>query len=189
METYYKLNNFPEKIIQDIKQSWIDNDWKIIIDTYKSQFFHYRLDRSKKVYEHFPECDKIEFYEQIPGVKNRPHSDRGRFAAINIPVEVDYANSFFYIGKYFDLAEYSRDFGPKVVTQGNKSNKLGQPVFYKYDEKLMEKYNLRTPVIFDTKVPHGGVNTDCPTRRIIASISYQQYTYEQVLGMISPEWF
>ena len=189
-ETYHILENFPIEILQGLKQCWIDNDWKEVKDIHKSKFFHYVLDKSHPIYEHFPGCGAVEFYKQIPGVYNSPHLDRGRWCAINIPIEVDFQNSYFYIGKHFLLKKYQpeeRNLGTDAYQ--HKSTYDGPIGFYHWDDNLMEKYNLEKPVVFSTKVPHGGVNTESKTSRIIASVGYKQYTYEQLLNMLPPEWF
>lgn len=188
-ETYQILENFPKKLIEDLTQCWKDNDWEEVKDIYKSRFFHYLLDNSHPLYDSFPDCVKIEFYEQIPGVLNSPHLDRGRWCAINVPIEVDFENSYFYVGKHFFLEKYQKDDKDSAAIYRHKASTDGPTGFYYWSDTLMEKYNLEKPVIFSTKVPHGGVNTDSSTRRIIASISYVKYTYEQLLNRLPPEWF
>ena len=189
-ETYHILENFPTKILEGLQQCWKDNDWEEVKDIHKSKFFHYVLDSSHPIYNNFPNCTKIEFYKQIPGVLNSPHLDRGRYCAINLPIEVDFENSYFFIGKHFLLKKYEfEDRNLETDAYHHKSTLKGPIGFYLWDDNLMEKYNLKRPVVFSTKVPHGGVNTDSKTRRVIASVGYADYTYEQVLNMISPEWF
>ena len=189
-ETYHILENFPSEILQGLKQCWKNNNWAEVKDIYKSKFFHYVLDNSHSIYENFPGCAAVEFYEQIPGVLNSPHLDRGRWCAINIPIEVDFQNSYFYIGKHFLLKKYQPE-ERNLETDAYQHNAgyRGPNGFYHWDDRLMEKYNLENPVVFSTKVPHGGVNTKSKTNRIIASIGYVDYTYEQLLNMLPPEWF
>ena len=182
METYYKLNNFPKNIIQDFLQCWTDNKWEKVVDTYKGRNFKYNLAKSNIIYKNFVGCSKIEFYQQPAGGVGLPHQDRHRLCAVNIPIEVDYSNSYFFIGKSFDQKKY------KQIPVDRKSKETATSM-YMYDDKKMLKYNLEKPIVFDTNVPHGGSNTESNTRRIIASVTYLDYTYEQVLNMLPPEWF
>ena len=53
----------------------------------------------------------------------------------------------------------------------------------------MEKYNLEHPVLFSTKVPHGGNNRRATSYRTIVSIGATNRKYEEVIHRLPPEWF
>ena len=53
----------------------------------------------------------------------------------------------------------------------------------------MDKYNLEHPVLFSTKVPHGGNNRRAKTHRTIVSIGATNRKYEEVIHRLPTEWF
>lgn len=188
-QTYHILHNFPSEIQQQILDVWKAQQWKEVKEVVNNKFWHYVLDNSNKLYEHFPYMDCIEYYEVAPGMRNSPHLDRGRWCALNFPVEVDYDNSFFHCGKYFWLGHYKLDEEKVAKGYTHTAGEKGPKGFYLWEENLMDKYSLEKPVFFSTKVPHGGDNKKSNTKRVICSIGCTNYTYDQVIHMLPPEWF
>jgi len=189
-QTYHVLNNFPQDIMQEIMRVWKDQNWKEVKEVVPYRFWHYVLEKDHPLKRHFEFMDAIEYYEVAPGFKNSPHLDRGRWCAINIPVEVDTENSFFHCGKYLWLGHYELD---PSKNDGNSylhaAGEKGPKGFFLWDDDLIEKYNLEKPVLFNSKVPHGGDNIHATTNRVIASIGCTRYTYDQIINIIPPEWF
>ena len=191
-ETFYVMNNFPQEILDELRAVFENKEYDVTKEVVPGRFWHYCLnDKSHPVYRHFSDdFDMIEFYSVSPGFKNSPHLDRGRWCALNIPLDVDLENSFFYAGKYFHTHHYEWD------TKKNESNSFlheasehGPKGFYLWDEDKMEKYNLEKPVLFSSKVPHGGNNVEGKFLRTIVSIGATNRKYEEVLHRLPPEWF
>lgn len=190
IQTYHILHNFPDHLKTKILNVWEEQKWKEVKEVVPSRFWHYVLDKDNNLYNDFPMVDCIEYYEVAPGFANSPHLDRGRWCAINVPVEVDYKNSFFHCGKYLWLGHYDLD--PKKNDANSylhTANEDGPKGFFLWNEELMDKYNLEKPVLFSTKVPHGGDNKLSKTNRVIASLGVSNKTYDQILNILPPEWF
>lgn len=188
--TFQVLNNFPQDLQQRLIDIWHEQDWEVEKDVFEGKFFHYGLRKDHPIYQEFPGAYVIEYYEVVPGFSNSPHLDRGRWAAINAPIIVDFENSFFYCGKYFYLGNYTPN--AERMEEGYKhevQNKKGPVGFFEKEWEKMYKYNLEKPVLFSSKVPHGGNNKNGKFNRVIASISYVDYTYEQVINALPPEWY
>lgn len=187
-ETFYKIKNFPKDIKQELCEAWSENKWQEIKEVVPNRMWHYCLNYDHKLSTYFEAECYIEYYVVSSGCSNRPHLDRGRLCAINVPIEVDYENSFFFCGKYMRLGLYKEDV-LQTTSYGHKTKYKGRNGFYVYQDKMFETYNLEDPVIFSTKVPHGGNNIAGKTPRVIASVGFPNDTYEQVLNNLPNEWF
>lgn len=189
-ETFYILKNFPEDIMQEIIKQWYTGDWKSIKETVPEKMWHYCLSNDHPLMALFPEKNSIEYYYTSVGAYNTPHLDRGRWSAINFPIEVDFENSYFHCGKYFWLGRYTpKDMSNLASTYSHKSQLNGPTGFFDFENDKFVTYNLEHPVVFSTKVPHGGNNKSGLFDRVICSIGFQDTTYEELLNKLPPEWF
>lgn len=188
-ETFQILNNFPQDLMEKIKQQWKNGDWKDVKETVPGNMWHYRAHDDHPLTKFFPPKARIEYYVTSVGAFNTPHLDRGRWSAINLPITVDYENSYFHCGKHFWLGNYTpKDMGQYQSTYSHNSTLNGPTGFYLFEESKFEKYNLEKPVVFSTKVPHGGYNKYGRFDRVICSIGFRQ-TYEELINILPPEWF
>lgn len=189
-ETFYILKNFPQDIMQDIVDQWYQGEWKSVKETVLGKMWHYCLRDDHPLMELFPDKNSIEYYYTSVGAFNTPHLDRGRWCALNFPIQVDFENSYFHCGKHFWLGKYTpKDMSKHQSTYSHKSDLNGPTGFYEFEESKFEKYNLEQPVVFSTKVPHGGHNKHGKFDRVICSIGFQSTTYEELLNRLPPEWF
>ena len=191
-ETFYKLPNFPKELIEELRAVFENKEYDTVKEVVPERFWHYCLnDKTHPVYRHFSDdFDMIEFYTVAPGFKNSPHLDRGRWCALNISLEADLDNSFFFAGKYFHTHHYEWDAEKNESNSYlHEANEHGPKGFYKWDKEKMEKYNLEHPVLFSTKVPHGGNNAKATSFRTIVSIGATKRKYEEVIHRLPPEWF
>ena len=154
---------------------------------------HYSLGKITKRWTYFrthfaqltEEPCLIEFYvgDKI-NYNNKPHTDRGRTVAINIPIKVDLENSTAFFGKHFDIAEYPEadlqkkytfDLSTKETKFKAETNTryLGQ-----YNEDFYDTVDLDCPVLFDPCVPHGGWNR-AQDKRVLMSLSFDSMSYKQ----------
>jgi hypothetical protein len=186
MQPFYVLKNFPVELKEKIQQQYYKNDWIRTKEAVPRKMFQYEPSNSADLLSYFPEATSIEYFVFNPGSKNTPHLDRPRFAAISIPIKIDHENSFFYCGKYDSLNEYVT----KKNAYTNRNTKiLGSSGFFVYEPEKFIQYNLEHPIVFSTKIPHGGNNEKSNIPRIICSISYQDTDYETVVNQLPQEWF
>lgn len=189
-QTYHIMHNFPQDLQDEIINVWKDQIWKEVKEVVPGKFWHYVLDKNHPLKQKFEFMDAVEYYEVAPNFANSPHLDRGRWCALNIPVEVDFENSFFHCGKYLWLGHYTLDPEKnKFNSYLHQAGEQGPKGFFLWDDNLMEKYDLKRPVLFNSKVPHGGNNKYASTNRVICSVGCTRYTYDQVLNMLPLEWF
>lgn len=190
-ETFQILHGFPQEIIEELRAIWENEEYDVTKEVVPSKFWHYQLtDKNHPVYRHFEHFQMIEYYKVAPGFRNSPHLDRGRWAAINIPIEVDLENSYFYTGKHIWLGNYEWD-PEKNDTNSylHDASEHGPKGFYRLTEDQAIKYNLEKPVIFNTKVPHGGNNVNASTMRTIVSVGVTNKKYEEIINLLPREWF
>ena len=189
-ETFYILKNFPQDIMQDIVDQWYQGEWKAIKEVVPGNMWHYCAHDDHSLTKFLPTNARIEYYVTSVGAFNTPHLDRGRWSAINVPISVDIENSYFHCGKHFWLGKYTpKDMSKHQSTYSHKSDLNGPTGFYEFEEDNFEKYNLEHPVVFSTKVPHGGHNKHGRFDRVICSIGFHRTTYEELLNILPPEWF
>lgn len=111
----------------------------------------------------------------------KPHIDRGRKTALQIPVEFDCKKSFVYAAKHSDLSFLTPVRGSFT---SRKISKVTAPInnppnwFYKWDDDLFDKYNLEFPVLQNVTLPHGGVNYS-EIDEVFFTISYKP-DYDEV---------
>lgn len=186
MMTFYVLENFPEKLHNKLKEIWNQGNWVNTLDADPGVMTHYHLSVKHEIFDELPYAKSVEYYANTPRSTAAPHLDRGRWCAINVPIDVDTKNSCFMTGKYFHLNKYKRkthldnSYAFKTVEDGPSG-------FYYEDKDLFDYYNLEKPVIFCTKVPHGFHN-DCDTERVLCSITFDK-KWEEVLHLIPQDWY
>ena len=182
MTTFTVLNNFPKDLLLKVKAVWHAGIWENIIKVNPGVMHHYWLHTEHELFNFFPkESLTLEYYLNPPHVFGAVHLDRGRFSALNIPVQVDTNNSFFGIGKTDDLSYYTRKEGVFTFETSEK----GEKGFFTYEKHKMLHYNLEKPVLFNTKVPHGLVN-NADTERILLSVTFSK-TYNEMKDILK-DW-
>lgn len=186
-ETVYELNNFPQYLIDNIKSLWTEVSQKPGIEVSKNEMWKYKVPKENLIYTHFPSANLIEYYEMSVGFVNTPHLDRGRWCALNIPVENNPPYTDFFIGKHFHLAKYQKR--PRRDPYHDETTEYGPTGMFKYDKHLFVHYTFEKPVVFSTKIPHGGTNKHNINRRVLATITFGNKHYEQLLNELPSEWF
>jgi hypothetical protein len=186
--TFTILENFPQDLLDELKAIWYEGDWKREIEASPGSMWHHHLRASHPIFERFPEETRtLEYYSNPPHCGNGPHLDRGRWSAMNIPIEMDHENSYFFAGKTHLLKGYTRKRHLDQYKDGHKVNSTGPIGFFKEEEGKFDYYNLEKPVLFSTKTPHGFANnSDRP--RVLLSATFN-LTYEQMLNILPEEWF
>lgn len=210
-KTHFLLPNFPPEIVRKARNLWseiqkLDIDGpashtvpKMIPLNGSEHFYVRRASKTfimykvsgpqKKPFHFFDEDDSVEFYV---GLAEKyvadPHLDRGRrVCAINLPVDVNYNESFFMIGKYLDHSKYRAKplaDSPYQFQLNGVDDPGGK--FY-YDEELFDRYSMETPVLFSAKTPHGG-RSWAKTPRVVMSIGFAQ-PLSIIQRKLPREWF
>lgn len=181
-ETFYILNNFPDDLKKELETEFSSKTEGPMQPGLKQ----YYLPTDNRLMKLFPKSWQIG-YLGIPKNKLVPaHLDRKRLCAINVPIRVDFKNSFFVCGNHLWLGRYKQSDTryPYSTDIG-----IGPEGFYEVDSENYSTYNLEKPVVFSTKVPHGGDNVNGDFDRIICTIGYRDLSYEQLLNEIPSEWF
>ena len=188
--TFTILENFPQDLLDELKSIWAEGNWQNEIEASPGAMWHHHLRSSHPIFEKFPEETRtLEYYSNPPHTENGPHLDRGRWSAMNIPIDMDHDNSYFMTGKTHLLKHYERKtwLDKDESAHGHKVKTHGPTGFFREQEGKFDYYNLEKPVLFSTKTPHGFVNnSDRP--RILLSVTFD-LTYEQMLNILPEEWF
>ena len=180
MKNFEILNNFPKKIIKNLKEFWeINKDAPLV----KGVSFR-RLDLSDKELESFkremniPNITHGGYYVGAGHQHLETHID-GRPTSLNIPIELDLDNSFFYSSKNPEsyYAELRKDLYKLQKYCASRP----------YNDEQFEKYNVETPILINTHVPHGMMNFS-DKRRVLFGITFKDTKYEDVLKTIPTEW-
>ena len=190
--TYIVLENFSDTIHQELTTIWNDQTWDRVVEAKPGHFLHYCLSPKHEMVKKFPYADTVQFYWNKPGSETGPHLDRGRWAAINIPIDVDHDNSAFVIGKEFHLKNYRRKTyldkpGANPYTHKVPSES-GPTGFYYEDQHMFDHYNLEKPVLFCTKVPHGYTNINSTQHRVLCSVTFKK-TWNEIIHLIPQDWY
>jgi len=132
----------------------------------------------------------IEFYSNPPISRNGPHLDRGRWCALNIPIDVDFDNSHFFVGKTHVLKNYNEVVLEKSPydTNTNHQHSDGPSGFFQEEEEKFHYYNLEKPALFSTKTPHGCENWSY-RERVICSIAFGKRKFEEMHHQLPQSWF
>lgn len=177
--TYKILNNLPEEFSNNIKKYWNKNKDVLDLQEYTLYDIFYHRVKNTELYNSILENFTIrnKNFEAIPtfavffvgpseiGI-TQPHKDKERSAALNIPIQVDLENSFFY---------------------SNNTGMINWEM-WEYKKENFAHYNLEKPCLINTKVTHGYANFSKEVR-VICSISYKdEITYEEILKNLPDEW-
>ena len=183
MKNFEILNNFPEYFITKAKSWWAENASKVKHE--KGIMFN------RVTYD--ISLDDINRELNIPGLSwahysigeankglSQPHVDK-RQTTINIPIEVDFDNSFFYItnNDAVHYEEHMKDF--------RKYQCEYWPTL-RYNETDYFKYNVEKPIIANVNVPHGWANYS-DKRRVLLGLTFRDTQYSDALSSIPKEWF
>lgn len=101
------------------------------------------------------------------------HIDAGRGCAINIPIDIDYNNTCFFIANQECTERAFLEGEP--VNQGSKR--------FLYEPEKYDYYNVREPILLNTKKAHGFFNHS-DKKRVLLSISFSE-SYENILSLMS----
>jgi len=190
--TYIVLENFSNTLKQQLTDIWNNQTWDKVVEASPGTFFHYCLNPKHEMVKQFPFADSVEFYWNKPGSSTGPHLDRGRWAAINIPIDVDHDNSAFVIGKEFHLKNYRRkthlDKPDATPWSHSVPSESGPTGFFYEDEPMFNYYNLEKPVLFSTKVPHGYTNKKSARHRVLCSVTFKK-SWSEMVHLIPQEWY
>lgn len=186
--TFTIIENFPDDLLQELKEIWNQGQWKEVKEANPGKMYHHCLDSKHPIFKEFPkEANTLEYYSNPPHTANGPHLDRGRWSAMNIPIEMDHENSYFLTGKTHLLKTYKIKEHLNYQKGHTVDNLKGPTGFFYEEEGKFDYYNLEKPVLFSTKTPHGFANnSDKP--RVLLSVTFQ-YTYEQMLNILPLDWF
>lgn len=185
MINYQILKNIPQEALNTIKMEWelskenlkndphfyyrsLDEyqDLGIIKDTHK-------LHDIVKSFISIP-YDNIMFLISNPKSGLGPvHIDAGRGCGINIPLEVDFVNSCFFIANQECTEREFHEGEP--VSKGTKR--------FLYEPEKFDYYNVREPILINTKEAHGFFN-HANTTRVLFSISFNK-SYEEILREVT----
>jgi len=183
--TFCVLENFPEELHNRLVDIWKKDKWKEITNA-NPDMKHYHLSRDDEIFNEFPFVSAIQYYETTPHSNASPHLDRGRWCAINVPIIVDTEKSCFLSGKYFQLTKYR---SKEVANYAFTTNEDGPKGKFYEDEELFNYYNLKKPIIFSTKVPHGYRNA-ADTKRVLCSITFRpSKKWEEMIHIIPQQWY
>jgi len=211
---YTILNNFDLGWIEPAKQEWLKNKETLINillnapegknarinDTFSGfykfndQLFHLFVDTKHIDYPSLNELRTIlteniavSFFISFSGRADPFHCDATRSVALNFPVIIDYDNSFFKIGKQSDIESYNKIgfFNPEWQRNQWDNKEKGH---FDVKEGEYDTYNMKKPIVFNCKIPHGGTNFSNDIR-VLGTITIKNYTYQEFLEKIPKEWF
>lgn len=175
-KNYIILRDFPKPLIKSIREEYLGantHNKKLFDTVVLDEFQTYILvRRPHNLYNIMDKVIKlpyknIMFLYSAPNAGMGPiHIDSSRSSSINIPIEVDYNNTCFFIA-HSPCTEIPPD------EKTNKGSKR-----YAYEPENYDFYNVREPILLNTKAPHSFfVHSDQP--RILMSISFDQH-YEDL---------
>lgn len=179
MQNIQELKNFPVDVWERIRiwyeTYYADKKPEQIWSTahHATQIHHLRwkemaLDRLPV----FP--DGVEIYYNISGTQIRPHIDRGRRTALQIPIQADYKNSYTFAAKGDSLSADDIDSVGTHSERDNITAVINSPIgwFWKWDPDKYDKHPMDIPILENVAVPHGGCNNSPDLTRILVSITY-----------------
>tara|TARA_R110000764_G_scaffold4541_18_gene18602 strand:+ start:3915 stop:4499 length:585 start_codon:yes stop_codon:yes gene_type:complete len=188
MSNYHILNGIPQEAL-----NMIQYEWESVKDNLKDNpiFSHYIsvdeyqdfavIDATHKLHDIVKSFIDIPYNHIMFLISNGKsglgpvHIDAGRECAINIPIEVDFINSCFFIANQECTERPFHDGEP--VSEGTKR--------FLYEPERYDYYNMRKPILINTKQPHGFFN-HAPTTRVVFSISFIDKPYTEVMpGLVS----
>lgn len=184
--TNYKiLKGIPQDALNNIKNEWELSKGKLMDN---SHFYYMSIDEYQDlaiIDDSHPLHDIVKSFISIPYdnimflISNPKsglgpvHIDAGRGCGINIPLEVDFINSCFFIANQECTEREFHEGEP--VSKGTKR--------FLYEPEKYDYYNVREPILIDTKQPHGFFN-HANTARVLFSISFNE-SYEEILPKMS----
>ncbi len=152
--TWIKLENFPQDLLQELKDIWYEGEWVKELEASPGAMWHHCLRGDHPVFKNFPEETRtLEYFSNPPHCGNGPHLDRGRWSALNIPIEMDHDNSYFMTGKTHLLKVYDRKRHLDQYKDGHVVKSTNGPTgFFREEADKFDYYNLEKPVLFSTKL-------------------------------------
>lgn len=155
------LNNFPKEVMdefhnlyelkykgKDPEQVWSKQHSASMLSADDLKYFNKLLPS---------EAHSIDLYFVLPGGRMKPHFDRGRKTAFQVPIEIDLDNSYTYSLKNRDTSILT----PSAVTFSREiNNAINDPEhwFFEWQEDAFDQYNLEKPILQNAAMLHGGAN-------------------------------
>lgn len=181
------LHNTPDDFISLVSNLWNDTKDEILNKTNADAYEYYESSDvvdyvgfySNELYSRFKDIFGIEIWGSMwlvahPNIgMDAIHIDQERSVGFNIPVEVDFNNSCFFIANQ-ECTE--RQFYPDEDIMHPTAKR------FEFEPEKYDWYNIRKPTIINTKAPHGYFNHSTK-RRVLLSIALEG-TYEEVLSKI-----
>ena len=185
MTNYHILKNLPQEFLDLIKEEWLiakpnlknSADFRYVVADKNQDYV--LINKSHKIYDIVNKFisvpnEGLSFLINNPNTGLGPvHIDASRMCAINIPLEVDFINSCFFIEN-------------QECTERPFHNQDGQlhpgTKRFLYEPQKYDYYNSREPVLMNTKKTHGFFNYS-NNSRVLFSISFTR-PYEEVLSEI-----
>ncbi len=176
------LNKFPDRLLDFYKDFYRDFD-KTKINAMISAV-HYAVALPGDLLEYTNTflpvpLDRLDMYAVLPESTMIPHIDRGRKAALQIPLEVDSYNSYTFTAKYEDLSLLTKKEHQYDIEQ-DVNKIVNAPGFYEWDDNLYDMYDLSKPILQNVSMPHGGAN-NAKTYRIFLSGNYIKHDYKYLV--------
>lgn len=176
----FKKNNWEGK--QDFREESIRTNQDLFgkLIFFSESFFQVCCRKKvipQKVYDDFGDFYAMTLFIAMPGRKDPLHIDSTRSCAVNFPLVVDHDRSGIVISKS-DEATHLDKFventsGASYPSWRDYAHDGKMKGHFQHQPELTETYDVRKPIIFNTKLPHGGFN-DSEAPRIILSIGYRQ---------------
>lgn len=200
MKHYIRLSNAPIDFLNACKKLYEEKFCNYNFDIKMSKF-HYSTDLSNEDHnylnKYLPEPSSDSSWNLITnaGPPHPAHIDRGRKAALQVPIVANSSDHFCYVLKdesFFDALtpQESSGFMNKLDTKWLNERYPGMPMFYKFEEQYFDINNIKAyePYINDTSIPHGGIHTKEHSNRFFFSISIPAKKEIQELKGIFSKW-
>lgn len=174
-KNYLRLPNPPKEFVDlcvRAVEKYKDQPWKIIMSDY-----HFSSDVDDNDREKFKEIIPERIYNVSVNLITKAvlpltHIDRGRKAALQMPIVADPAVHKVYVlarEKFFkkikadhrNRGEFRKGNKPEVI-QWENERYPGMPMFHIFDENYFQISPVEPmiPYINDTSIPHGGIHYD-----------------------------
>jgi hypothetical protein len=152
-----------------------------------------RLGASDEIKTKNDNFSSLSLFVAAPGRVDKIHIDSTRSSAINFPVDVNHEESYFHIASEIGYERFTKADLPDSAMypswrdyahDGKDKGWLDESLI---TDDMMTRYDLKQPILFDSKTPHGGVN-NAETHRVIFSISYHKRKHE-IRPHLPENWF
>lgn len=180
MDNITIFNNFPKDIIEELNNFFDPNfpfeKWNDVMYAYGLP-----LEIEKPIKNKMPVYpSQIYVYKIKPGMLHA-HIDRGRSAAIQIPINV--ANGFGTYSVKNDMKQFVEP--DKTTRPGYKQGQIVSNEVkyfnYFYKKEYFDHYEGSLPYIQNTATIHGGYNKTTDTDRYFWTIGFKNISYKDLI--------